>query len=68
MAAEVQAGSEFKVGKAQPLFEVRALNYPFFFETDYEVAPDGQRFLINTPGSESGMSTASILLNWMTGH
>ena len=30
----------------------------------WDVAPDGQRFLVTTTGENSGTSTVTIVLNW----
>ncbi len=68
MAAKVQAGSEFRVENVQPLFEARALNDPILSESEYDVAPDGGRFLINTPIVERAVSSATLLVNWTAGH
>jgi hypothetical protein len=33
-------------------------------DQQYAVAPDGQRFLINTPIGEAAQSPMTVLINW----
>jgi Tol biopolymer transport system component len=59
MSAAVTAdGSRFDVGPVQRLFEVPMVDgyWP------YDVAPDGQRFLVNT--LESAVAPLTIVVNW----
>jgi Tol biopolymer transport system component len=67
MAVEVKGGSQFEVGKVRPLFEARVTGEQVPFEADYEVAPDGQRFLINSPAAEKNVSAITLLFNSMAG-
>jgi hypothetical protein len=32
---------------------------------DYDVAPDGQRFLISTPDNGRPVPTTTVVLNWL---
>ena len=62
MAASVAAnGSRFEVGAVQRLFDVPMVDgyWP------YDVAQDGQRFLVNT--LESEVAPLTIVINWPAG-
>jgi eukaryotic-like serine/threonine-protein kinase len=59
MAVGVQAGESFAVGKPTQLFHVEPARAGF---GQYEVTPDGQRFLVNTGGTQSPPVT--VALNW----
>jgi Tol biopolymer transport system component len=50
-------GSTVEAGTPVPLFSVRV-------GSDYDVTPDGQRFLINTPTGESSTTPITVVLNW----
>jgi hypothetical protein len=52
------------VGKAEPLFRTRVEPSTGFFWHQYDVSPDGQRFLINTP--ENVTMPVTVVLNWPT--
>jgi hypothetical protein len=32
----------------------------------YDVAPDGQRFLVSVPAGEASSSRVTVVLNWMS--
>jgi Tol biopolymer transport system component len=54
------------VGAAVPLFEARMLNGPAIptgFRWQYDVARDGQRFLLNVPIEEGTTSSITVLTN-----
>ena len=61
-AVDVKAnGSQFEAGIPHPLFVVRAtssVGYP------YDVAPDGQRFLLPTPQQDTATVPLSLVVNW----
>ncbi len=62
MAVEIRATATFSVGTPQPLFRAatRASTGPSF-----DVAPDGQHFLLNSVGEMgTAMRSASLVLNW----
>ncbi len=69
MAATVNSqGSAFEVDAVRPLFEVRprlASYLGYGVGSNYDVSPDGQRFLVNA--AVAGQTTAPITLvvNWM---
>jgi Tol biopolymer transport system component len=57
MAVEVETGAAFRAGVPRPLFEKAA--------TDYDVAPDGKRFLMLKPTTASVEATEfHVILNW----
>jgi Tol biopolymer transport system component len=61
MAVSVQdRASGLDVGAPQPLFDARPVGPRSFFD----VAPDGQRFLINSRRSDSLSSSITLLQNW----
>ena len=70
MAAEVNGtGAAFQVGAVRRLFEVRrrtASYRGFGVGGAYDVAPDGQRFLMNVIAEEQAASPPSItvITNW----
>ena len=65
MAAAVNGrGSTFEVGAVAPLFVVR----PGGLRAFYDIAPDGQRFLVNTTLVEQAApSPITVVVNWMAG-
>ncbi|MCZ6651144.1 MAG: protein kinase [Acidobacteria bacterium] len=61
MAAEIStAGGRIAVGAVRPLFQTSAES----IFSSYDVSSDGQRFLINTPVSESKPQPLTLVLNW----
>ena len=67
MAVELKDSPEIEIRQVRPLFQARTTADPSPFEVDYDVAPDGQRFLINTPVGETATPTVSLVLNWAAG-
>ncbi len=64
MSVEVKGGAAFEAGPPVPLFQTRPRD-PISAEDrySYDVAPDGQRFLINAE-IEQKAAPMSIILNW----
>ena len=63
MAAAVTAqGSTIEVGSVNPLFSFA----PYGVRHFYDVAPDGQRFLVNTV-AEASSAPITVVLNWAEG-
>jgi Tol biopolymer transport system component len=57
MAVDVEAGAAFRAGAARQLFEIGS--------GDYDVAPDGKRFLMLKPSALSAEATElHVILNW----
>jgi Tol biopolymer transport system component/predicted Ser/Thr protein kinase len=70
MAVPVQgAGSTFQVGAATALFEAPVRGFLQGWENSnrYDVAPDGQRFLINVPAEGVASAPMVTVLNWTPG-
>jgi hypothetical protein len=62
MAVSVKLGETFESGAAIPLFqtEVSGSNST----NRYDVADDGQRFLVNQPAQSGGEAPYVVILNW----
>ncbi len=63
MAVEIKAGGDFGAGPAVPLFETRAR---YTGDMAYDVSPDGQRFLVSVPTTQTA-SPITVVLNWQSG-
>jgi eukaryotic-like serine/threonine-protein kinase len=63
MAVEIATGSGFAAGTPKPLFrtQIKLLDIGF----QYDVSPDGNRFLINTLEEDKQASSISVVQNWM---
>jgi Tol biopolymer transport system component len=64
MAVPVALGALAEVGKPTPLFATRVEPTTGLVWHQYDVGPDGQRFLINTP--EIIRSSVTVVLNWLS--
>ncbi len=66
MAVDIRTDSDFTAGKPTLLFEGRYLSVhytePAF--ANYDVAPDGQRFLMLRAAEEAGPTRINVVLNW----
>jgi len=58
MSVAVTTGQSFEAGTPTPLF-VSAVDI-----ADYDVTPDGKRFLISIAGEVRGSDPVTIVLNW----
>jgi dipeptidyl aminopeptidase/acylaminoacyl peptidase len=65
MAAEVKPGSTFAVGEQKALFQTQIKRVDF--GTQYDVSPDGSRFLINTLVDEGKTEALTVVQNWTVG-
>jgi serine/threonine protein kinase len=66
MAAEVRSGSSIEFGNRTALFEAKlygGLNVAGGWNNQYDVSPDGQRFLLNTEAAASAVPI-TVVLNW----
>jgi Tol biopolymer transport system component len=65
MAVAVRAGATFEAGKPTPLFKTRASGSSFgtLSRNQYDVTPDGQRFLILQPVADKP-SPITVVVNW----
>jgi Tol biopolymer transport system component len=66
MAVSISGGSTLQPGIPQPLFDVRFRGNGIGFPSQYDVTPDGKRFLVNmaVAASESEVSPIHVVLNW----
>jgi Tol biopolymer transport system component len=62
MAVPVTLGALAEVGKPQPLFQTLVDATTGFTWHQYDVAPDGQRFLVNAP--EISTTPLTVVVNW----
>ena len=63
MAIPVKLGPKFETGKSKLLFQVRGGRAFEDILYDYDVAPDGQRFLFNL-SIEGTVSPITVVVNW----
>jgi Tol biopolymer transport system component len=64
MAVEIDTRSTFSAGKPKSLFQGLYQPTPTF-DANYDVAPDGRRFLMIKPGGEEQAPTqVNVVLNW----
>jgi hypothetical protein len=64
MAVDIATQSGFAAGKPRMLFEGRYQLSPVQTD-DYDVSPDGQRFLMLKPSEQAGAPTQiNVVLNW----
>jgi hypothetical protein len=65
MAASVRQGLPIRVGVPEQLFEINSLDGGYPFGRNYDVAPDGRRFLAITYDPPPPPATEyHIILNW----
>ena len=63
MAVEVATASGFAAGTPKPLFRTQVKLMDIGFQ--YDVSPDGNRFLINTLEEDKQASSITVVQNWM---
>jgi len=67
----VTTAPEFRYGNPKALFEARIFGGPRTLNvTRYDVAPDGQKFLINALAADASSALTSpitVVLNWQMG-
>jgi hypothetical protein len=61
MAVDVTAGVTFQAGDPKPLFTTRLRRT---LAREYDVAPDGQRFLVTVAPSDEGAPPITLVQNW----
>ena len=65
MAAAIETKPRLAPGKPKLLFEVQYETSPYSFLSNYDVSPDGQRFLmIKESEKESAAAQLNVVLNW----
>ena len=63
MVVPIENEPTFHAGKAQPLFDAGRFESGFG-NTNYDVSPDGQRFLMIEREGDSGPARLHLVLNW----
>jgi hypothetical protein len=65
MAVDIATQPSFAAGKPRKLFEGRYGDSPNPVTANYDVSPDGQRFLITKESEQSSSATQiNVVLNW----
>ena len=65
MAAAIEANPAFSAAKPKLLFEGHYEASTFSFEPNYDVSPDGKRFLmVKGSEQESAATQLNVVLNW----
>jgi Tol biopolymer transport system component len=70
MAVPLRSTTTLDVGDPVPLFEAHMLNGPAIsagLRHQYDVARDGQRFLLNVPLEDAATPSITVVLNWAAG-
>jgi Tol biopolymer transport system component len=69
MAVAIKAGASFEAGTPEPLFQTRiyGLTVSSYYAQQYDVTPDGQRFLMNVDTSDVNAAPLTVVLNWTAG-
>jgi hypothetical protein len=63
MAVDIATQLGFSAGTPRMLFE-GVYDRQFGPVTNYDVSPDGQRFLMVKPAEQSGPTQINVVLNW----
>jgi eukaryotic-like serine/threonine-protein kinase len=61
MAVDIQSSSGFASGSPRELFKLQIQSY---FEIEYDISPDGQRFLVRSDVPEATFSMITLFVNW----
>jgi hypothetical protein len=64
MSVPVGAGAVFEGGAAVPLFRIPGEMLNLSVITQYDVSPDGQRFLMNLNTQTQGQKLLTLVSNW----
>ena len=64
MSVAVEASASFRAGPPQALFASRLRRTPI---AQYDVFPDGERFLMNAIAGEDTAPAVQIIENWTAG-
>ena len=57
-------GAAMKVGAPRRLFRISRVDGPPFFGGSYDVAADGQHFVVRAPARDVSIPPATVVLNW----
>lgn len=65
MVAGISGGAGFRADIPKPLFALR-IRHPTLAgsRNDYDVAPDGQRFLVDELVEDPAKATITVVVNW----
>ena len=66
MAVPITTGAALQPGPPAVLFETHLLESTVYVPAQYDVAPDGQRFLVNTARRTAQGASVTVVLNWMS--
>ena len=64
MRAGIKLGPELEIEVPSSLFVTRIKHSVDMSQPQYDVSPDGQRFLINTLIEEDAAASITLVLNW----
>jgi len=65
MVAQLPAGDEFQVSRREPLFDTSFYPSVRPASTDYDIHPDGDRFIMIRPvAADEGRPKINVVLNW----
>ena len=64
MAVEITTQPTFRAGTPTLLFEGQYIHQAGLFRADYDITPDGQRFLMIQPGEQEAATQINVVLNW----
>ncbi len=64
MVARVRTGSTFEAEVPESLFESRQKSFGGLTRRQYDVSPDGQRFLVNWAMEEESSTPITLVQNW----
>ena len=68
MSADVTTGTAFRAGTPKFLFQAPIYGGGATTENHYwDIAKDGQRFLVNTVENGAASSQVTVVLNWLAG-
>ena len=69
MAVSIASGATFSAGTPQTLFQTRiyGLIPSNYYTQQYDVTPDGQRFLINVDATDTNAAPLTVVLDWTAG-
>ena len=65
MAVPVQTEPTFAVERPKTLFEGQYLAQRGYGSPNYDVAPDGSRFLMIKPVEDTSVAELRVVLNWL---
>ena len=64
MAVEIKPGSSFEAGAPRPLFDTGLRRGGPLQGGGYDVAADGQKFLLSMPAGEGALPPLTLVVNW----